>query len=42
MFKDDFYIGAALNLNQISGTEPKAISLVEKHFNSIITENILK
>jgi endo-1,4-beta-xylanase len=42
VFKDDFYIGAALSLNQISGNEPNAIALVEKHFNSITPENILK
>ena len=42
VFKDDFYIGAALSLNQISGKEPQAIALVEKHFNSITPENILK
>jgi endo-1,4-beta-xylanase len=41
-FKDDFYIGAALSLNQISGNEPDAIALVEKQFNSITPENILK
>ncbi len=42
IFKDDFYIGVALNLNQISGNESSAIALVEKHFNSISPENILK
>jgi endo-1,4-beta-xylanase len=42
LFKDDFYIGVALNLDQILGNEPNAISLVEKHFNSITPENILK
>ena len=42
VFKDDFYIGAALSLDQISGKEPEAIALVEKHFNSITPENILK
>ena len=41
-FKDNFYIGVALSLNQISGNEPNAIALVEKHFNSITPENILK
>ncbi len=41
-FKDDFYIGAALSLDQISGREPAAMALVEKHFNSITPENILK
>ncbi len=42
VFKDDFYIGAALSLNQISGNEPNALALVEKQFNSITPENILK
>jgi endo-1,4-beta-xylanase len=42
VFKDDFYIGAALSINQILGKEPQAIALVEKHFNSITPENILK
>jgi endo-1,4-beta-xylanase len=42
VFKDDFYIGAALSLDQISGKEPDAIAVVEKHFNTITPENILK
>lgn len=42
VFKNDFYIGAALSLNQIYGNEPDAIALVERHFNSITPENILK
>ena len=42
VFKDDFYMGAALNLGQISGNDPKAIALVKRHFNSITPENILK
>ena len=41
-FKDDFYIGAALSLDQISGKEPAAMAVVEKHFNSITPENIMK
>lgn len=41
-FEDDFYIGVALSLDQIVGNEPTAIALVEKHFNSITPENILK
>jgi endo-1,4-beta-xylanase len=41
-FGDDFSVGVALSLNQISGNEPNAIALVEKHFNSITPENILK
>jgi len=42
IFRDDFYIGVALSLDQISGKEPDAIAVVEKHFNSITPENILK
>jgi len=42
VFKDDFYVGAALSLDQISGKEPEAMGLVAKQFNSITPENILK
>ena len=42
VFKNDFYIGAALSLDQISGKEPDAMAMVAKHFNSITPENILK
>lgn len=42
VFKDDFSIGAALSVDQILGKEPDAIALVEKHFNTITPENILK
>jgi endo-1,4-beta-xylanase len=42
VFEDDFRVGVALSLDQISGNEPNAIALVEKHFNSITPENILK
>jgi endo-1,4-beta-xylanase len=42
VFRDDFCIGAALSVDQISGREPDAIALVEKHFNSITPENLLK
>lgn len=42
IFKDDFYIGAALSLDQISGREPEAMALVAKQFNTITPENILK
>ena len=42
VFKDDFYIGVALNVNQIYDKEPNAIALVQRHFNSIVPENILK
>jgi endo-1,4-beta-xylanase len=42
IFKGDFHIGVALNQNQISGQEPSSDAIVEKHFNSITPENILK
>ena len=42
VFKDDFYIGAALSADQIFGNEPEAMALVARHFNSITPENILK
>lgn len=42
VFKDHFLIGTALNYDQIMGQEPPAVELVQKHFNSITPENILK
>lgn len=36
------HVGVALNLDQVSGNEPNAVGVVEKHFNSITSENILK
>ena len=41
-FRNDFYIGAALNLEQITGKEPIAMEVVTRHFNSITPENIMK
>lgn len=42
VFQNDFYIGAALNVEQICGREPEAMDLVAMHFNSITPENIMK
>jgi endo-1,4-beta-xylanase len=42
VLQNDFYIGAALNVEQICGKEPEAIDLVARHFNSITPENIMK
>ena len=42
VFHNDFYIGAALNVEQITGKEPKAMDLVARHFNTITPENIMK
>jgi len=42
VFKDNFHVGAALSVDQISGKEPNAMAVVQKHFDSITPENILK
>lgn len=42
VFKKDFYIGAALNYNQVNGKDSKAVSLIKQHFNTISPENLLK
>jgi endo-1,4-beta-xylanase len=42
VFQNDFYIGVALNIDQIYGREPEAMNIVSKHFNSITPENIMK
>jgi endo-1,4-beta-xylanase len=42
VFKDDFLVGAALSVEQVTGQEPDAMAVVEKHSNSITPENILK
>ncbi|GAB2461431.1 beta-xylanase [Hymenobacter qilianensis] len=41
-FKQDFYVGAALNGRQISGQDPKATALIKQQFNTISPENLLK
>lgn len=41
-FSDKFYVGTALNLDQIWERNQKAIEVVEEHFNSIVAENCMK
>lgn len=41
-YKDDFLIGAALNVNIIRQQDPKLIALINKDFNSITPENCQK
>jgi endo-1,4-beta-xylanase len=41
-YKDIFLVGAALSADQILGREPGALAQVERHFNSITPENVLK
>ncbi len=42
VYKNDFHIGAALSVEQIYGKEPDTTAVIEKHFNTITPENILK
>jgi len=42
MFKDAFYIGTAISYRQVSGEDQKTLPLLEKHFNSITSENMMK
>lgn len=42
VFEKDFYIGVALNHNQVSGKDAVAVALVKEQFNSITPENALK
>ena len=42
VFKNDFMIGAALNRRQFSEEDPRAMSIINAHFNSITPENQLK
>ncbi|WP_017730216.1 endo-1,4-beta-xylanase [Nafulsella turpanensis] len=38
----DFYIGAALNYDQVYGREEEAVALIKEEFNTISPENMLK
>lgn len=40
--KGKFYMGTALNENQILGKDAKSVELIKKHFNSIVAENCMK
>lgn len=41
-FTDKFYIGTALNVNQISGRDSSSIEVVKEQFNAIVAENCMK
>lgn len=41
-FQDKFYIGTAMSLPQIDGTDPKAVAVIKKQFSSIVAENCMK
>jgi GH35 family endo-1,4-beta-xylanase/enterochelin esterase-like enzyme len=42
VFKNDFLIGGALNRNVVTGRDPNAAAIAEKHFSSITAENVMK
>ncbi len=41
-FKDKFYFGAAINVNQSSKKDTKAIDVLKEHYNAIVAENCMK
>ena len=41
-FEDDFYVGTALNLHHIHGTDDAGLKITKKHFSAIIAENCMK
>ncbi len=41
-FANDFLIGAAVNDDVVSGNDLQAAAVVEKHFNTITAENVMK
>lgn len=42
LFENSFFIGAALNYEEVDGSEQRALPTLKKHFNSISPENGLK
>jgi len=42
VFKDKFLIGSSVNERQVAGLDPKADSIVRKHFNTLVAENVMK
>ncbi len=42
VFHDNFYIGTALNAQQILGQRVETMEVVEKNFNAIVAENCMK
>ncbi len=41
-YKENFYIGTALDTSQIDESNPMVTALISKEFNSITPENIMK
>ncbi len=41
-YANKFYIGAALNANQITGRDTAGVRVIKEHFNAIVAENCMK
>ena len=41
-YRDSFYVGAAINAAQITGSDARGVAIVTAQFNSISPENVLK
>lgn len=41
-FQNMFYIGTAMNLEQIYGTDKKSVEIIKKQFSSVVAENCMK
>lgn len=41
-FKDDFLVGAAINMDLVDGLDPKGDSIVSLHYNTVVAENCMK
>lgn len=42
VFKNNFLVGAAINASQIEGTDTAADQLIERQFNAVTPENVMK
>lgn len=40
--KGKFLMGTSVNMSQVEGKEPKAVEILDKHFNAIVAENCMK
>ena len=39
---DNYFIGTAVNTNQLMGNDPGSVEIIKKHFNCVTPENMLK
>ena len=42
VFQGKFYLGTALNAGQITGKDTASVRIIQQHFNSITSENVMK